>query len=187
MEEDNRRLHLRVAAKLMLAVASLVTTYVVLSMILSSDPDSRVTPTKAVDISRLQAGESRIVLWEGTPVIIYHRTNAQLEALTVADRRLVDAESDYSRQPDWAKNAHRSRVPEYFISIAVGTDFSCPIGVLPASDEPFMQRPWDGGFVDECRGGRYDFAGRVYSGQYADENLIVPEYRISDGVLVLGG
>ena len=161
--------------------------YVVLSMVFSSDPDSRVLPTKVVDIGGMRAGEVRIVLWEGQPVLIYHRTDQQAQALKAADTRLLDAESTKSRQPSWAKNEQRSSLPEYFVSIGVGTDFSCPIDLLPASQEPFMDKPWAGGFVDECRGARYDFAGRVYSGQYADQNLIVPQYRIKDNVLILGG
>ncbi len=161
--------------------------YVVLSMMFSSNPDSKVVPTKVVDIAGIRAGEVRIVLWEGRPVLIYHRTNQQLQALKAADPRLLDATSTNSIQPAWAKNEQRSSVPEYFISIGVGTDFSCPIDVLPASEQPFMGQSWGGGFIDECRGARYDFAGRVYSGQYAEQNLIVPEYRINGKVLILGG
>jgi len=186
-QQQIRRLRLRVAAKLMFVLGFVGVAYVVLSMVFSSDPDSRVIPTKMVDIGTLSAGEARIVLWEGRPVLIYHRTPAQVKALQSEDTRLLDAKSAQSRQPSWAQNELRSRVPEYFISIGIGTDFSCPIGLLPASSDPFMSKPWSGGFVDECRGARYDFAGRVYSGQYADENLIVPGYRIKDGVLVLGG
>jgi len=182
-----RRLRLRVAAKLMLVLGVIGILYVVLSMVFSGDPNSRVMPTKVVDIRSLGVGEARIELWEGRPVLIYRRTPEQVRGLLAQDSRLLDAESNQSRQPTWAKNAHRSRQPDYFISIGVGTDFSCPIGLLPASTEPFMDQPWAGGFADECRGARYDFAGRVYSGQFADENLIVPDYRIDDGVLVLGG
>ena len=182
-----RRLRLRVAAKLMLSVGFVGILYVVLSMMFSSNPDSKVVPTKVVDIGGMRAGEVRIVLWEGRPVMIYHRTDGQVQALKAADPRLHDAASTHSRQPAWAKNEQRSSVPEYFISIGVGTDFSCPIDLLPASEQPFMGQPWSGGFVDECRGARYDFAGRVYSGQYADQNLIVPAYRINGKVLILGG
>ncbi len=186
-QQQIRRLRLRVAAKLMLVLGLIGIMYVVLSMVFSSDPGSRVMPTKVVDIGGMSAGEVRIVLWEGRPVLIYYRTIQQVQALKSEDTRLLDAKSTKSRQPAWANNEQRSSRPEYFISIGVGTDFSCPIDLLPASDEPFMGQPWTGGFVDECRGARYDFAGRVYSGQYADENLIVPSYRIEDKVLTLGG
>ncbi len=187
MEQDIRRLRLRVAAKLMIALAFFTVLYVVLSVVLSTDPGSRVMPTKNVDISGLRPGDSRIILWEGRPVLIYHRTPEQQQMLKLADPRLLDAESSQSRQPGWAENQYRSKNPAIFVSIGVGTDFSCPIKLLPASGEQFMAQVWAGGFADECRGGRYDFAGRVYKGQYADENLIVPNYRLDGTTLVLGG
>ena len=187
MEQDLRRLRLRVAAKLMLALGFFTVLYVVLSVLLHSDPESRVVPTQIVDIRGMQAGELRMELWQGRPVLIYLRTDEQLKALAERDLRLRDADSARSRQPSWAINALRSREGALFVSIGVGTDFSCPIKLLPAADETFMGRIWGGGFVDECRGARYDFSGRVFSGQYADENLIVPEYRLDDGLLVLGG
>ncbi len=190
-EKEQRRLRLRVAAKLMLALAFFTVLYVVLSVMFHSDPESRVIPTKTVDIGSLKKGESTVVLWEGRPVLIYRRTDNDIAALQTDDPRLLDAGSDKSKQPAWAKNATRSRDPEWFVSIGVGTDFSCPIALLPPSQNPsndmFMQQPWRGGFVDECRGARYDLAGRVYRGQYADENLIVPSYVIREHELILGG
>jgi len=186
-QQQIRRLRLRVAAKLMFLLGFIGIMYVVLSVLFSSDPASRVVPTKVVDIGGLRAGEVRMVLWEGRPVLIYHRTDEQVQALNKPDARLLDAESAQSSQPSWAKNAQRSRQSDYFISIGVGSDFSCPVGLLPASAQPFMSQPWAGGFVDECRGSRYDFSGRVFSGQYAQENLVVPSYRIKDDVLILGG
>jgi len=173
--------------KLMLLVALLTVVYVVLSVLLSSDKSTRVMPTQIVDISGYRPGESRIVLWDGRPVLIYRRTDADIAALQIEDQRLLDAQSSDSRQPSWAHNANRSREPEWFVSIGVGTDFSCPVKDIPASPDQFMDRPWQGGFADDCRGSRYDRAGRVYRGQYADENLIVPQYIRKADVLILGG
>lgn len=171
----------------MLLMAFVTVAYVVLSVLLSSDKSTRVIPTQIVDISGLRAGDSQIVLWSGRPVLVYRRTEAELAQLQINDDRLVDSGSNKSRQPSWAKNVNRSREPEWFVAIAVGTDFSCPIRVLPAAAEIFKDKPWAGGFVDDCRGSRYDQAGRVYRGQYADENLIVPDYVRKADVLILGG
>lgn len=186
MDQQVRRLRLRVAAKLMLLVAFFTVVYVVLSVLLSSDQSTRVIPTQIVDISGLRAGDHQIVLWDGRPVLLYRRTEADMINLAAANERLLDASSNSSRQPSWATNAHRSREPEWFVSLAVGTDFSCPIKYLAPSPESFMDAPWRGGFVDDCRGSRYDLAGRVYQGQYADENLIVPDYARKADVIILG-
>jgi len=170
----------------MLGVGFVAILYVVFSVMFSSDPDSRSFPTKVVDIGGMRPGEFRTVLWEGRPILIYHRTAEQVQALQTTDPRLLDEKSEKSRQPQWAQNKLRSSESAFFVSIGVGTDFSCPISLLVASTALFMDQPWGGGYVDECRGARYDFAGRVYSGQYADENLIVPGYRIEANSLILG-
>lgn len=173
--------------KLMLIVAFFTVLYVVLSVLLSTDKSTRVMPTQIVDIAGQRPGQSRIVLWDGRPVLIYRRTEADIAALQEPDLRLLDADSSDSRQPSWANNVYRSREPEWFVSIGVGTDFSCPVQDLPASTDQFMDMEWQGGFKDDCRGSRYDRAGRVYQGQYADENLIVPQYIRKADVLILGG
>lgn len=187
MDQQIRRLRLRVAAKLMLLVALCTVVYVVLSVVLSSDTSTRVMPTQIVNIAGLRPGQAQRVLWDGRPVIIYRRTAADILHLNNDDSRLIDAESNQSRQPAWAKNAHRSREPEWFVSIGVGTDFSCPVQHLEATEDEFLEEPWRGGFVDDCRSSRYDLAGRVYRGQYADENLIIPEYIRKADVIILGG
>lgn len=187
MNSDLKRLRLRVAAKLMLAVVFFAVLYVILSVILSSDDSTRVMPTQSVSIVNMAPGDTKSVLWDGRPVIIYRRTTADIAALQLLDDRLLDADSKRSRQPDWALNEFRSRAPDWFVSIGVGTDFSCPLRFEPASDKPFKGQPWVGGFRDECRGSRYDLSGRVYKGQYADENLIVPDYIIRADHILLGG
>lgn len=171
----------------MLLFAFFTVLYVVLSVVLSSDKSTRVMPTQIVDVSGYRAGAAQVVLWSGRPVMLLRRTEADMAALQTSDERLLDPDSERSRQPSWAKNASRSKEPEWFVAIAVGTDFSCPIRYLPPSSEIFMGKPWQGGFVDDCRESRYDGAGRVYKGQYADENLIVPQYVRKADVIILGG
>jgi len=187
VEQNIQRLRLRVAAKLMGVLGLFGMLYVLLSMMFSANPDANVVPSKVVNIAGLQAGEFRTELWEGRPVLIYRRTPEQVASLQTTDERLRDADSNKSRQPDWAKNALRSRLPEIFVSIGVGTDFGCPLKLEAASEVVFMSQPWTGGFVDGCRAARYDFSGRVYKGQYATENLWIPNYRIVDDKLILGG
>jgi len=74
-----------------------------------------------------------------------------------------------------ANNALRSNQPEWFIAIALGTGYGCPIEVKGDL------------IVETCQGSRFDLAGRVFSGDYADKNLAVPRYSLSDdGFLLLG-
>jgi len=119
---------------------------------------------------------------------VLRRSEEQLASLDVLLDELQDPDSRRSKQPEFAMTNIRSREPEWFVAIAAGTDLNCSIDWLVASDELFRGKPWPGGFVDSCRGSRYDAAGRVYSRQQASRNLSVPPYTLPEpGVLVLGG
>jgi len=174
----------------MLAICFFTVVYVVLSVVLSKDEGARVLPSQLVDLSSHEPGTARVILWDGRPVLIYRRVLAEQQALRVMSGvqkgLLADPDSVRSTQPDWADNSYRSRVPEWFVSIGVGMDFSCPVRLLKASDELFQGTSWPGGFVDECRGSRYDLAGRVFKNQFATKNLAIPEYTLKGSALLLG-
>jgi ubiquinol-cytochrome c reductase iron-sulfur subunit len=113
------------------------------------------------------------------------------------DNLLRDPLSASSDQPDEARNTHRSLQPRYFVAIAQGTDLNCPIELFSgelvprksvsarsnAGEDPLTTLP---GFRDQCRGSHYDIAGRVYSKQEAQRNLVVPPHRIEGAQLIIG-
>ena len=183
---EPRRLKLRVAAKLLLTVAFLAVLYVFAVAAFTGGVPIEDTPTLAVPIDDMRPGETRQVVWDDKPVLVHRRTPEEIAALGEARARLKDPRSEASRQPEWATGRYRSREPEWFVAIAVGTDFSCPLRWLPASALRVGGVAWAGGYEDECRGSRYDPAGRVYDGQFADRNLMVPPYAIDADEVVLG-
>jgi len=158
-----RRLRLRVALKCMLAFAALFVLYVFGSSFLTSSPDERIYETRNIPLEGHAPGTAEWYNWNGRPILVLHRSGEQLAALSQHESELQDPDSERSRQPDFAKNAHRSRDTTWFVAIAAGTDFSCAIEYLPPTTESYRDLPWSGGFVDACRGARYDAAGRVYS------------------------
>lgn len=182
-----RRLRLRVLAKLMLATAFLAVVFVFLSAFLSGDKPGDPVPGLQVDIGDMAAGEMRTVIWEGRPIIVHRRDAAQRDALLRADAErdagLRDPSSKRSEQPAGADPALRSMAPDWFVAIALGTDYGCP--VKPVA-EPTRENGIDVAFVDDCRGSRYDAAGRVLAGDYADRNLVVPAHTIDGDTLILG-
>jgi len=182
-----RRLRLRVALKCMLAFAALCGFYVLASSFMSASPDERIFETRSIPLEGQEPGAAEWYNWNGRPILVLHRSPEQLAALSLHESELQDADSARSRQPDFAKNQHRSRDDTWFVAIAAGTDFSCAIEYLAPTTEVFRDLPWSGGFVDACRGARYDVAGRVYSGQHAKKNLSIPTYRIEGSQLILGG
>ncbi len=172
--------------------------YVFVAAFFSDNKSHKTMPVQRVTVSEMLPGENLLVKWVGAgqsvrPVLIHRRTPAEIAALNEVDGprtvgpQLVDPDSAQSRQPAWAKNAWRSRSPEWFVAIAVGTDLGCSIRFKATDGNQFKSYEWSGGYIDQCRGSRYDLSGRVYAAQYAETNLIVPEYTLLPGLIVLGG
>lgn len=184
-----RRLRLRVLAKAMLSVAVCAVVFVLFAFFFSGEDERPRVPALKVDVSTMMPGETRRLLWERRPVLIQRRTQEMITALqapeATAGGRLRDPDSLNSEQPEPMKNALRSREPEWFVAIALGTDQGCPIRDASDSTQENANDtagagqtadPAAPGFMDECRGSLYDGAGRVLTGQYADRNLAVPSY-----------
>lgn len=115
------------------------------------------------------------------PVMIYRRTPEQLAALRNAEMSnrardphspegyaFRDRDSEEPRQPDWAKNWHRSLRPEIMVCIAECTRDGVVVSNMGGS--------FDGGWMCPACGSKYDLAGRAYSGP-APSNLRVPLHR----------
>jgi len=185
-EDASRRLKLRVAAKMMMYLGFAGVVYVFISAIMSGDGEVPSVPSLRVDISDIQPEQANFLTWEGRPVLIYRRSDADVVNLRTGDSRIKDPESAGSEQPEFARNAMRSRTPDYFVAIALGTGQGCTVEHVPAADEQFQGQAWDGGFMDSCGKDRFDLAGRVYRGQYAGKNLKVPQYAIDGSMLILG-
>lgn len=185
-QSATRRLRLRVAAKLMLYVGFAGVIYVVLSAIRSGDGQVPEVPSLRVDLSEFNVGEFEILQWENRPVLVYRRSDADIVNLRTSDTRLLDATSLNSVQPERFESNFRSESPDWFVAIALGTGKGCTVELLAATEEAFQGEPWRGGFRESCGEDRYDLAGRVFTNQYAEKNLIIPDYQIEGNALVLG-
>jgi ubiquinol-cytochrome c reductase iron-sulfur subunit len=143
-----------------------------------------------VDISALQPGEKMTVEWRGKPVWIVRRTPAQLEALKKTESQLADPMSARTAlpNPDYAKNAHRSIKPEYFVGIGICPHLGCsPSDKFQAGPQPSLPDDWNGGFFCPCHGSTFDMAGRVFKNKPSPDNLQVPPHMyVSDTVLLVG-
>ncbi|MCG5535279.1 ubiquinol-cytochrome c reductase iron-sulfur subunit [Ectothiorhodospira mobilis] len=183
------RFYYRVALKVLSLAGVGALVLVMLSGLLGSwfgADEAGDAPGLTVELADLSPGGIRKVAWDGRPVWILRRTPAMEAADARTADRLYDPASRLSRQPAAYRNAHRSAAPEWFVFIALGTDLNCPLEYVPPQGEGEGDA-WGGGFVDRCRGSRYDFAGRVLKDQPARRNLEVPPYRLVSGTrLVLG-
>ncbi len=143
-----------------------------------------------VDISVIQPGEKLTVEWRGKPVWILRRTPEQLAAMAKHDPQLADPASARTQYPTpaYARNAHRSIKPEYFVGVGICTHLGCSPGdKLTPGPQPSLPDDWAGGFLCACHGSTFDMAGRVFKNKPAPDNLEVPPHMyVSDSVLVIG-
>ena len=128
-----------------------------------------------VDVSDVTEGSQITVLWQGKPVFIRHRTEAEIEeARAVELDALPDgiARNDNAGEVD-AIDANRALDEEgkWLVMMGVCTHLGCvPLGD-GAGDF--------GGWFCPCHGSHYDTAGRIRKGP-APTNLLVPVAEFAD-------
>jgi ubiquinol-cytochrome c reductase iron-sulfur subunit len=141
------------------------------------------------DISKLEPGQKMTVEWRGKPVWILRRTEEAMATLEAGAGRLSDPVSDDSKQPEYAKNQHRSRDARKDIIVLVGlcTHLGCSPLYRPEIGATDLGSDWMGGFFCPCHGSKFDFSGRVFKAMPAPTNLEVPPYYyMSDNVIKVG-
>ena len=78
------------------------------------------------DISRLEPGQRIVLQWRGQPVWIIRRTPEMLATLPTQASRLRDPDSDnHEQQPEYARNEHRSIMPELLVLVGTCTHLGC--------------------------------------------------------------
>lgn len=120
--------------------------------------------TATVDISDLEEGMSKTVVWRGKPVFIKYRTPAE-----IAEMKAVDISTLSDPQTD----AERVQNEKYLVAVAVCTHLGCV--------------PIDGGnyegWLCPCHGSQFDASGRIRRGP-APTNLEIPPYEFLDGTTI---
>jgi len=123
-----------------------------------------------VDVSAVDVGTQLTVLWQGKPVFIRRRTEAEIEAgRAVPVDDLVDQFAENANVPEGADASDENRTldeaGEWMVQMGVCTHLGCvPLGD-GAGDF--------GGWFCPCHGSHYDTAGRIRKGP-APRNLPVP-------------
>lgn len=180
--------------RMLIATTSVVgavgTGFALWPFIASMNPSARAKSAGApveADISKLEVGGLVRVKWRGKPVWIVRRTEESVAALASLDGKLADPNSDLPQQPEYAKNGHRSRKPEYLVAVGICTHLGCSPTYRPEIAPADLGADWIGGFFCACHGSKFDLAGRVYSGVPAPTNLEIPPYQfLSDTTILIG-
>jgi ubiquinol-cytochrome c reductase iron-sulfur subunit len=159
------------------ATGAVGAVFVAVPFIESWSPSERAraqgAPTE-LDLSKLEPGQMTTPVWRRQPIYVVRRTPDMLARIAGHDNELKDPNSESSNQPSYAKNATRSRTPEFLVLIGICTHLGC----LPKQrfDKGELYPSWPGGFFCPCHGSRFDLAGRVFDGSPASINLNIPPY-----------
>jgi ubiquinol-cytochrome c reductase iron-sulfur subunit len=127
-----------------------------------------------VNIGGIPAGSGTTVLWKGQPVLIRHRTPAEITR---------DENVDILQLPDPASAASRVKTGHADWVVLLGAG---PAGCVVVGNAPGDPRGRYGGWVSPCDGSQYDTAGRVRSGP-ATTNLAIPPYDFSSAATITIG
>lgn len=126
-----------------------------------------------IELSRLPAGESLLVIDADRSFLILHRTPVMLEGLRQPRQPLADPWSQRSQQPAFAGNVYRSLRPDYLV-----LDARCDGGSVEYRGRNLLGSGFpDGALVCTASNNYYDLAGRVLVGSSSRLNLAVPVYR----------
>ena len=140
-----------------------------------------------VNVSHLEEGQLMTFAVANKPVWILKRSPSVIRLLEQKNDQLLDPQSEFSRQPERARNDLRSIRPEYLVVYGICTHLGCsPIyqSHCTVSEEPCANP--NPKFFCPCHGGVFDLAGRVYKGTPPPENMVVPAHDfVSDEVVRL--
>lgn len=185
--DKKRRRFLTVAATVVGGAGAIATTMPFVFTLLPSAKTKSVGGPIKVDVSSLSVGERMVVKWRGKPVWILRRNEESLAELSGMTDKLRDPGSDDDKQPEYAKNEHRSVKPEYLVVIGLCTHLGCSPKYLSEGDKHDLGSDWKGGFLCACHGSKFDLAGRVFKDVPAPSNLVVPKYQfLSETVILIG-
>lgn len=128
--------------------------------------DTLAESTVDVDLTGIEPGLGKTVLWQGSPVFIRRRTADEIiYAQKMPLDQLLDPEEDNLR----VKN------PEWLVVIGVCTHLGC----VPTGQKPTEPKGEYKGWLCPCHGSQFDISGRVCRGP-APTNLKVPPYAFID-------
>lgn len=162
-KEQNRRKFLQDLSITFGAAGALCAIYP-FARTLSPAANVEAQATTIADLSDLEEGQGKTVMWQGKPVFIKHRSAAEIASVkktNLAD--LSDPETD----------AQRVKNEKYLVVLGVCTHLGCvPLGGGNHD-----------GWLCPCHGSQFDASGRVRRGP-APKNLPIPPYAYMDDTTI---
>ncbi|MES2698657.1 MAG: ubiquinol-cytochrome c reductase iron-sulfur subunit [Pseudomonadota bacterium] len=168
-----RRDFIEIAATATAGVGAIAVLLPLVSQMAPSE-DVLAESTTELDIAALAEGQSIKAVFRKQPVFVRHLTPAEITAANkVPLGDLRDAQSLAERTLPGHENI--------LVVMGVCTHLGCvPLGAAEGEVKGEF-----GGYFCPCHGSHYDTAARIRKGP-APNNLVVPEYSITDTTLVIG-
>jgi ubiquinol-cytochrome c reductase iron-sulfur subunit len=135
--------------------------------------DTVALSTTEVNLAPIEPGQAITVMWQGKPVFIRHRTEAEIkEAEAVDISGLRDPQTD----------AERVQKSQWLILVGICTHLGC----VPQGQKNTDVKGEYHGWFCPCHGSHYDTSGRIRKGP-APTNLAVPKYEfLTDTTVRIG-
>jgi len=132
--------------------------------------DTMALASVEYDLTKLEPGQQVVINWQGKPLFIRYRTEAQIAAAVKDDNvSLRDPQTDAER--------HKDGKAQWLVLVGSCTHLGC-VPTVGGGDY--------GGWFCPCHGSHYDTSGRIRKGP-APKNLAVPEYAfLSDTKVKIG-
>lgn len=176
LEPNSHRRDLVIATATAGGIAAVASSVPFIASMTPSERAKAAGSPVTADISRLASGEMMSVAWRGKPVWILRRTPQMIEGLVRVESELLDPDSSRTQQPDYCRNAVRSRTPEVLVAVGICTHLGCVPTFRPDVAPSDLGPDWRGGYYCPCHGSRFDLAGRVYKHVPAPLNLEIPSH-----------
>ena len=153
----------------------------VVTLISSLEPVTSKIDDKqtSIKLSSIETGEITPLDIIMGPMVVFKPSEEQIDDLISANSLVV------------GPKYNSSSMPKIFIYRPLGS-MGCKLSKFDKGDERMsvLKIKWPGGWIDPCRPGAWDFAGRVLKNvnappDYVDKlhNLFSPEYEIEHGII----
>jgi ubiquinol-cytochrome c reductase iron-sulfur subunit len=170
--ESPTRKRLKTIVRYFWLAGGLAVLYVLLDFMIDVRP-STVHASYRFRVAELAPDEIKILRQDNLSILVIRRSAETIGRLQASLDQLQDPLSLDINQPDYARNALRSRHPQYFVSYALGTNLGCTLKVLQE------------GLQEICSRARYDLAGRALKGENKFSNLSIPDYNFTNNFSTL--
>ena len=141
------------------------------------------------DISKLEVGSARDPAMARSAGLdrAAHARSGRRPCPRSTEQLRDPGSENLDQQPEYARNATRSRRPDVAVIVGICTHLGCSPTFFPEMLPQPFDSEWKGGFYCPCHNSRFDMAGRVFQNVPAPANLRVPpHYFIDDNTILIG-